>query len=129
MAVTLFRKLPPSVIASHASTFLDILQDDSQWGPDHCIRNNTVDLLRDLKCERMGVMGATYLEKLLSIQKTIIEKVAAFERKFVSTMVVLLNQPSLADVKARAKEMHDELYEPGAPGYEAAKASFEALAL
>ena len=59
----------------------------------------------------------------------VVEKVAAFERKFVSTMVVLLNQPSLADVKARAKEMHDELYEPGAPGFEAAKASFKALAL
>ena len=31
--------------------------------------------------------------------------------------------------RERAKEMHDELYEPGAPGFEAAKASFEALAL
>ena len=39
------------------------------------------------------------------------------------------DEPTLADVKARARKMHDELYEPGAPGFEAAKASFEALAL
>ena len=39
------------------------------------------------------------------------------------------DEPTLADVKARARKMHDALYEPGAPGYEAAKASFEALAL
>ena len=38
------------------------------------------------------------------------------------------DEPTLADVKARARKMHDELYEPGAPGFEAAKASFEALA-
>lgn len=39
------------------------------------------------------------------------------------------DEPTLADVKARARKMHDALYEPGAPGFEAAKASFEALAL
>ena len=97
MAVTLFRKLPPSVIATHASTFLDILQDDSQWGPDHCIRNNTVDLLRNLKCERMGVMGATYLEKLLSIQKTIIDA-AMYDVTFVRDVLdYIMPEISLAE--------------------------------
>ena len=27
------------------------------------------------------------------------------------------DEPTLADVKARARKMHDELYEPGAPGF------------
>ena len=38
------------------------------------------------------------------------------------------DEPSLADVKARANEMLDALYMPGGSGSDAAKASFEAQA-
>ena len=255
--ILLFRNMPPSIIAEHASTFLDVMEDDSQYGENSCNLEAAMEVLKAIdptmlgvsclarlrlmfanteidddqiweliekiepasiaervdlvvtclsvgRYERVGKWGistlsestieeyadviaaaaVTRLDDFDTVQIVALETLsrlppaslaihsdaiaaclsplegvevqwAALEALSKLTPGVLLrhkdalaslhydsppkkktlvkerhpDEPTLADVKARARKMHDELYEPGAPGFEAAKASFEALAL
>ena len=255
--ILLFRKMPPSIIAEHASTFLDVMEDDSQYGEHSCNLEAAMEVLKAMDPTMLGVSclarlrlmfanteidddqiweliekiepasiaervdlvvtclsvgryervrkwgistlsestieeyadviaaaAVTRLDDFDTVQIAALETLsrlppaslaihsdaiaaclsplegvevqwAALEALSKLTPGVLLrhkdalaslhydsppkkktlvkerhpDEPTLADVKARARKMHDELYEPGAPGFEAAKASFEALAL
>ena len=259
IGIYLFGNMPPSIIAEHASTFLDVMEDESQYGDDCCNVDGAMEVLKAMDPTMLGVSCLARLRLMFANPKIdhewiwgLIEKIepasiaervdivvtylcvgqnekevrkwgiytlsertieeyagviaaaaatrldddditvqivaletlsrlppaslaihsdaiaaclsleeeevqwAALEALSKLTPVVLLrhkdalaslhddsppdemttlvkerypDEPTLADVKARARKMHDALYEPGAPGFEAAKASFEALAL
>ena len=65
-ALLLFKEMPPSVIAKHASTFLDIIQNERQWGVDACHLYNVIDVM----CQMDSTMLGECLERLLLIFKT-----------------------------------------------------------
>ena len=114
VALETLSRLPPASLAIHSDAIaacLSLEEEEVQWAALEALSKLTpVVLLR-----HKDALASLHYDSPPK-KKTLVK-----ERH--------PDEPTLADVKARARKMHDELYEPGAPGYEAAKASFEALAL
>jgi hypothetical protein len=53
--ILLFRNMPPSIIAEHASTFLDVMEDDSQYGENSCNLEAAMEVLKAIDPTMLGV--------------------------------------------------------------------------
>ena len=114
-ALETLSRLPPASLAIHSDAIaacLSLEEEEVQWAALEALSKLTPVVLLRHKDALASLHDDSPPDEMTTLVK---------ER--------YPDEPTLADVKARARKMHDALYEPGAPGYEAAKASFEALAL
>ena len=115
VALETLSRLPPASLAIHSDAIaacLSLEEEEVQWAALEALSKLTPVVLLRHKDALASLHDDSPPDEMTTLVK---------ER--------YPDEPTLADVKARARKMHDALYEPGAPGYEAAKASFEALAL
>ena len=55
IGIYLFGNMPPSIIAEHASTFLDVMEDESQYGDDCCNVDGAMEVLKAIDPTMLGV--------------------------------------------------------------------------